>query len=301
MYPPEYYSMPATAVPYQGDPAADLLRAVTHQVEYYFSFENLLKDTYMRKHMDSQGFVLVSFIAEFKRLKAMTHDLELIKYVSQQSNDVEHWIGPDGVDRLRAAKTWDKWVLPKEDRDPSARHDGPESLHTPPRPQPKLPNDPHLMRHSSLPVPQSAGPVLGSQGFQSLNSFAAPYNFVPQTTPSTETPSTNHYQTSPTSLSSGQNITQSSATSVGPSPAQVPSYTNGVEETEPDTFTDAEVDTLKVVLRDVPGVDGSSRAASSRTFSNGSVEGVNGLAVTAQSPPPEPVAEWVLNDPRRLR
>lgn len=245
----------------------------------------------MRKHMDSQGFVLVSFIAEFKRLKAMTRDLELIKYVSQQSKDVEHWVGPDGVDRLRAAKTWDKWVMPKEDRDPSARHDGPESLHSPPTPHPKLPNEPHLMRHSSLPVPQSAGPVLGSQGFQSLNSFAAPYNFVPQAIASTGTPSSNHFQTSPTSLSSGQNMMPTPATSFGPSPAQVPSYTNGVEETEPDTFTDAEVETLKVVLRDVPGVDGSSRAASSRTFSNGSVEGLNGMAVTAQSPPAESIVE----------
>jgi la-related protein 1 len=291
IYPQDYY-LPATAIPYQNDPTSDLLNAVTQQMEYYFSIDNLLKDTYLRKHMDSQGFVLLTFIAEFKRLKIISRgDLELIKYVCQQSPNIEHRIGADGVDRLRAAKGWKQWVLPKEDRDPTAQHDGPDSLHHPPRPHPQFLEQPHMLRHSSLPVPQSAGPVLGGQGFQSLNSFAAPYNYPPSASLNSDSPAFNPMQSSPTSMTSGQNLQQSSNTSFGPAPAHTSFFSNGIEETEPDTFTDAEVNTLKVVMRDIPGeTGGSSRAASSRTFSNGSAEGVNGLAVATQSPPPEAVA-----------
>ena len=288
MYPPEYYNMPATAVPYQNDPASTLLGAVTQQMEYYFSIDNLLKDTFLRKHMDSQGFVLLTFIADFKRLKSMTHDLELIKYVCQQSPTIEHRIGPDGVDRLRAAKGWEQWVLPKEDRDATAQHDGPESLHQPPRPHPQFPDQPHMMRHSSLPVPQSAGPVLNGQGFQSLNSFAAPYNFNHQMNPSADATSPNHFQASPTTNGPTQSMNQPSATPFAQSSAHAQFFGNGVEETEPDSFTDAEVEALKVVVRDIPGEpSGSSRAASSRTFSNGSAEAASGPVLSTQSPPPE--------------
>ena len=292
MYPADYY--PATAGPalYPNDPAAGLLSAVISQINYYFSIDNLLKDTYLRKHMDSQGFVLLTVVADFKRLKSMTDQLELVKYACQQSTQIEHRIGSDGVDRVRAAEKWEQWVLPKEDRDTSAQHDGPEALHQPPRPNLPFFEQSHIMRHSSLPVPQSAGPVMGGQGFQSLNSFAAPYNYDPSTTSQgTETPSFSQFQSSPTSMNSSQTIARSSNTSFGSSPPQIGFFSNPVEETEPDTFTDVEVDALKVVLRDIPGEGGSSsRAPSSRTFSNGSAEGPNGNHAGTQSPPPETAA-----------
>jgi la-related protein 1 len=284
VYPADYY-IPATSVPYQNDPTSNLLSAVSMQMEYYFSVDNLLKDMYLRKHMDSQGFVFLDFIADFKRLKSMTRDLELIKYVCQQSPNIEHRVGSDGIDRLRAAKGWENWVLPMEDRDQAAQNDGPENLHQPPHPYPQFPDQPHLLRQSSLPIPQSAGAVLG-QGFQSLNSFAAPYNYGSNT--NVDTPAVSQFQTSPISLTAGQSIAQPSATSFGSSSAQTQLLNNGIEETEPDSFTDAEVEVLRVVIRNLePGDAGSSSGSTShRTFSNGSSEGINGLRITTNPSAP---------------
>lgn len=48
------------------------------QVEYYFSRENLCQDSFLVSKMDSQHFVDVSIIADFKMVKQLTTDTELI-------------------------------------------------------------------------------------------------------------------------------------------------------------------------------------------------------------------------------
>lgn len=50
--------------------------------EYYFSVENLVRDVYIRKQMDAQGFVHLAILANFNRVRALTTDLEQIKEVS---------------------------------------------------------------------------------------------------------------------------------------------------------------------------------------------------------------------------
>lgn len=82
--------------------------------------------------MDTQGFVLLSFIASFKRIKTLTEDFELLRHVSRQLRNVEYHIGEDGIDRLRPREKWQQWVLPIDQRDRSARSEGPQlenSLH----------------------------------------------------------------------------------------------------------------------------------------------------------------------------
>jgi la-related protein 1 len=96
----------------------------------------LLKDTYLRRQMDSQGFVALEFIAGFKRMKQLSTDLELIKLVCQQSNVVQYRTGEDGKDRLRRREGWEQWVMKMSDRDPSAQNEGPKELRQPPVPQP---------------------------------------------------------------------------------------------------------------------------------------------------------------------
>ncbi|KAI8941386.1 hypothetical protein NX059_002609 [Plenodomus lindquistii] len=113
-----------------------LFNMITTQVEYYFSIDNLLKDMYLRRHMDSQGFVSLEFIAGFNRIKNLSTDLELIKLVCQQSGDVEYRTSENGQDRLRRRDGWAQWVLKMEERDESARNDGPKELHQPPVPRP---------------------------------------------------------------------------------------------------------------------------------------------------------------------
>lgn len=93
--------------------------------EYYFSVDNLCKDMFLRKHMDSQGFVFLSVLAKFNRIKQLTQETELIRYVCLNSPNIEFRMGADGLDRLRKREGWQQWVLSKEERDPSAQNDGP--------------------------------------------------------------------------------------------------------------------------------------------------------------------------------
>ncbi|KAL3477431.1 hypothetical protein BJX99DRAFT_257460 [Aspergillus californicus] len=79
--------------------------------DYYFSVDNLCKDIFLRKHMDSQGFVPLNFIASFKRIKHLTEDFELLRLVSPQLKIAEYYVGEDGVDRLRPRTGWEQWTL----------------------------------------------------------------------------------------------------------------------------------------------------------------------------------------------
>lgn len=75
--------------------------------------------------MDSQGYVPLSVIAEFKRIKALTEDMDLLRHVCGQLKNIEYRQGEDGVDRLRRKEGWEQWVRPINERVPSARNDGP--------------------------------------------------------------------------------------------------------------------------------------------------------------------------------
>lgn len=109
---------------------------LTTQVEYYFSVDNLLKDMYLRRHMDSQGFVSLEFIAGFNRIKHLSPDVDMIRLVCQQSKAIEYRTSENGQDRLRTKDNWAQWVLPMEDRDPSAQNEGPKELNQPQVPHP---------------------------------------------------------------------------------------------------------------------------------------------------------------------
>lgn len=78
--------------------------------------------------MDGQGYVPLSVIANFKRIKTLTDDnmaLDTLRYVCQQVKSVEFLPGIDGEDRLRRREGWRDFVLPTEERFESAQNDGP--------------------------------------------------------------------------------------------------------------------------------------------------------------------------------
>ncbi|OAP54421.1 hypothetical protein AYL99_11522 [Fonsecaea erecta] len=134
-YPSQMQMQPSimSAMPYH-DPLNSyaLLSMVMTQIEYYFSIDNLCKDLFLRKHMDGQGYVPLSVIANFKRIKTLTEDnmtIESLRYVCQQVKSVEFLPGADGEDRLRRREGWRDFVLPVEERFESARNEGP--LHNP--------------------------------------------------------------------------------------------------------------------------------------------------------------------------
>ncbi|KAG0200458.1 La ribonucleoprotein domain member 1 [Mortierella sp. NVP41] len=80
------------------------------QMEYYFSVENLCKDVYMRTQMDAQGFVPLSLVANFNRVKSLTTDHALIKDTIKDSSVIEL-----SGDNIRKKGDWATWIFPKED------------------------------------------------------------------------------------------------------------------------------------------------------------------------------------------
>lgn len=46
--------------------------------EYYFSVDNLERDFFLRRKMDTEGFLPITLIASFHRVQALTTDVGLI-------------------------------------------------------------------------------------------------------------------------------------------------------------------------------------------------------------------------------
>jgi la-related protein 1 len=55
-----------------------LVELLRQQIEYYFSEENLEKDFYLRRKMDSEGYLPIKLIASFQRVQNMTHDYNIV-------------------------------------------------------------------------------------------------------------------------------------------------------------------------------------------------------------------------------
>ncbi|KAH9822619.1 hypothetical protein DFH28DRAFT_1049885 [Melampsora americana] len=97
---------PLLAYPYPLDPVQYY---VLGQCEYYFSVENLVKDCFLRSHMDDEGWVKIDTISSFNRIKTLSTDQNLIKEVMSLSAFLE----VDGERNLvRKKGDWSEWLLP---------------------------------------------------------------------------------------------------------------------------------------------------------------------------------------------
>ncbi|KAK9664103.1 hypothetical protein RND81_14G019900 [Saponaria officinalis] len=107
---PRFAPYPLNPVVTVMSPETLALRAnIVKQIEYYFSDENLQKDKYLTSHMDEQGWVPVSVIADFNRVKRMSTDIPFILDALQSSYTVE----VQG-DKLRNRDNWSKYVAAVE-------------------------------------------------------------------------------------------------------------------------------------------------------------------------------------------
>jgi la-related protein 1 len=242
--------------------------------EYYFSLDNLVKDMYLRKHMDSQGFVTLAIIADFNRIKALTQDIDLLKFICQQSHNIEWRLGADGKDRLRKREGWEKWVLEMSQRDPGAQNDGPGEHQYQNLPQPhvfeqqpvSMPN-----RHVSLPPmsPQSVTSPSNGLAINGLSPTAQDAFHAEPLDPS-------RFQSSPPSMHKPLHSRHTSDVIL---PANGMPVSNGAPEAEQDTFSDAEVEKLSVMVRPAGSTNPAMNGATNRTLSNGSIEskGMEGM------------------------
>ncbi|ORZ07604.1 hypothetical protein BCR42DRAFT_425849 [Absidia repens] len=94
---------------------------ILQQIEYYFSIDNLCKDMFLRGKMDSEGYVDLSLLANFNRVKGLTTDLGLIKESLKDSQLLQV-----KGEKIRKHEGWENWVLPPPTTVPPAH---PEPQH----------------------------------------------------------------------------------------------------------------------------------------------------------------------------
>ena len=70
---------------------AELQQRIIEQVEWYFSDENLLKDTFLMKHIhrNKQGLVSLKLVASFRKVKSITKDWRVVQASLLHSSQLE--------------------------------------------------------------------------------------------------------------------------------------------------------------------------------------------------------------------
>lgn len=102
-----------------------IIQTLMSQVEYYLSVENLCKDFFIRKRMDSKGFVRLSVIANFNRMRDLAPNIDHIRVACESSDNIDYVVGDDNIERLRLRNKWEIFVRPMEEREEEAQNDGP--------------------------------------------------------------------------------------------------------------------------------------------------------------------------------
>ncbi|XP_071706097.1 la-related protein 1A [Rutidosis leptorrhynchoides] len=96
---------PGSGIPVLPSQTQALRANVRSQIEYYFSDQNLASDQYLISLMDVHGWVPISTIADFKRVKRMSTDIPFIVDTLQSSSTLE----VQG-DKVRRREEWSKWL-----------------------------------------------------------------------------------------------------------------------------------------------------------------------------------------------
>lgn len=122
--PPPQFGYGGAGLPYEyammpGMPTVDI-GALIAQINYYFSVDNLIKDMYLRQHMDNDGYVRLSFIMGFQRVQLHTKDINVLRDACLDSPEIQLMYGVDDY-YVRKKEGWENWVLKEADRDDSAK------------------------------------------------------------------------------------------------------------------------------------------------------------------------------------
>ncbi|XP_022977762.1 la-related protein 1C-like [Cucurbita maxima] len=98
--------MPPNAVFY---PTSDpqLYAKIVHQIEYYFSGKNLIKDTFLRGNMDEDGWVPIHLVAGFKMVRALTDNIPVILDALRMISTVVEVQG----DKVRRRNDYSRWIM----------------------------------------------------------------------------------------------------------------------------------------------------------------------------------------------
>ncbi|KRT78343.1 hypothetical protein AMK59_6528 [Oryctes borbonicus] len=110
---------------------------IKNQIEYYFSEENLLRDFFLRRKMDADGYLPVTLIASFHRIQSLTNNISLILEAINNSDKLELASGF----KVRTRHDPKRWPILEKNGD----DDKPMTFEhlVPPPPLPKNFRDPH--------------------------------------------------------------------------------------------------------------------------------------------------------------
>lgn len=92
---------------------------VLGQLEFYMSPDNLAKDVFLRQNMDDQGWINISLIASFNRLKQLTTDVNLVRSMMELSYMLEV---NQQHNKVRCNE-WKQWILPGARKSNVASHE----------------------------------------------------------------------------------------------------------------------------------------------------------------------------------
>ena len=263
----------SAALPYNPYmPGPNLYGMVAVQMEYYFSVDNLCKDTYLRKNMNSQGWVPLELVAGFNRIKQLTPDVVVVRDVCLNSSVIETRVAEDESVWLRKRVDWQQWLMDMDTRVPEARNDGPQlAAFQPPMPY-GIPQTYHE-GHEMSPRSATASAPLDNIQYQSLDLAAVPPHQVvmpPSQQPNGVGPE-NHVPLS-AAVSEFSPSVRSTNGRVFSSPDPHAHGTNNI--------SNEEMDKLNITFQTKPA-DPSAPApppfhsAATRTLSNGSLDGNN--------------------------
>nr|KAG5695285.1 hypothetical protein BaRGS_028220 [Batillaria attramentaria] len=72
-------------------PDEELRDKIIKQVEFYFSDANILKDSFLLKHVrrNKMGYVSIKLITSFKKVKTLTKDYRVVAFSLRQSEELE--------------------------------------------------------------------------------------------------------------------------------------------------------------------------------------------------------------------
>jgi len=111
-----YYADPAGNPANMNDKVSEdiLKNYVKHQIEYYFSSDNLQRDFFLRRKMSAEGYLPISLIASFNRVQQLTQDITFIVSSLEDSEVVEV---KDGL-MIRPLGDPESWPLKSTDLNP---------------------------------------------------------------------------------------------------------------------------------------------------------------------------------------
>lgn len=126
----QYPAFGQAPYPPQLDPAnyfQVIHQTLKKQMEYYFSEDNLVRDGFLRAHMDAQGFVPLDVIAGFRRVTTIAGNQprDFLRQVCADSQDIDFVLGDGHKELVRVRENWQKWV---PDTAKDGRNPGPSSF-----------------------------------------------------------------------------------------------------------------------------------------------------------------------------